>query len=110
MNGVNGFPASYPYLRIGYLAAPGRGERPWLLEGIGTPVVLEQADLPDVLKRGLDLVLVESSGLDSVESLDTLIACEGAGIPTVLHALQVPDLGSSIAAVASHIVTTDPAV
>lgn len=110
MNGVNSFPASYPYLRIGYLTAPGRGERPWLLEGIGTPVVLDQADLPYVLKLGLDLVLVESSGLDSAESLDTLIACEGAGIPTVLHALQVADLSSSIAAVVSHIVTTDPAV
>lgn len=109
MSELGSYPAPYPYLRIGYLSVPRRFERSSLLWGIGTRVDLEVADLTDELKYGLDLVVVEASDLESPRVLDVLIACEGAGIPTVLSVVHVEDLHSSIAGVVSHMVTINPA-
>lgn len=106
-------PRPYPYLRIGYInREQGQRGQPEsrMLQGVGTPVELADVDLLDAIKHGLDLVVVDASELRHEGILDTLIACEGAGIPTVLHAVRMEDLDRSVATVVSHIVTTDFAV
>lgn len=92
-------PQPYAYLRVGLLNA-----QP-VFESIGTTVPLEGADLADVLKNGLDYILLGPQDLRSSDALETLIACEGEGIPTVLRAERVEDLQAPVAAAVSHVVT-----
>src|SRR5699024_8737104 len=93
-----------------------RGQE-WILDGVGTHVVLEGTDVEAEIKHGLDLVVVEPAALGAedgpaleADALDILIACEGTGLPTVLRVSEMTDLEYRAAGVVSHIVTTDPSM
>lgn len=117
MNAFDTLPVPYPYLRIGHLGEDLIRDRERILDGVGTHVVLEASDIEAEIKNGLDLVVVEPSVLDLVNAplapagfLETLIACEGAGVPTVLHVRETEELARRATGVVSHIVTTDASV
>lgn len=117
MNDPDAAPAQYPYLRIGHLGEEPQRDDARILEGVGTHVTLESADIEQEIKHGLDLIVISSRLLESADApeelgtaLDLLIACEGSGIPTVLVAGNQEDLGSRVAGMVSHVVTTDSSV
>lgn len=117
MNDLDAVPAQYPYLRIGHLGEESHRDDGRILEGIGTHVTLESADIEEEIKHGLDLAVISPSLLESADApaeldaaLDLLIACEGSGIPTVLFAEGEEDLETRVAGVVSHVVTTDASV
>lgn len=117
MNDIVGLSRPYPYLRIGHLGMAHQRDRPRILTDVGVHIDLDHADLEAEFKLGLDLVIVEPTILADpidpkapVEYLDALIACEGAGIPTVLQAERAHELTSRVAGVVSHIATTDASV
>ncbi|WBL19787.1 glycosyltransferase [Citricoccus sp. NR2] len=98
-------PRPYPHLRVGFLGATP------LPQGAGTHIDLAGADIEQVLARGLDAVIVGSTGSDdaiSPELLEVLIACESAAVPMVLRATQPSDLDSPVAAVVSQIAAETP--
>lgn len=117
MNDSFGLSRPYPYLRIGHLGWGPQRDSPGVLADVGTHIDLDRADLEAEFRHGLDLVVVEPTILaDSgnlkapAEYLDTLIACEGVGIPTILLAARLEEMTSRVAGVVSHIVATDASV
>ncbi|MGO2944030.1 MAG: hypothetical protein ACTIDO_17255 [Brevibacterium aurantiacum] len=117
MNAFDAVPPQYPYLRIGHLGEVFQRDRARILNGVGTQVTLESADIEQEIKHGLDLVVIGPRLLESAyapeqrdKALDTLIACEGSGIPTLLLAEKEEDLESRVAGVVSHVVTLDASV
>jgi hypothetical protein len=92
-------PQPYPHLRVGHWsAAP-------LPEDMGLPVDLTKVGIDRALADGLDCVVVSAAGSDQridADLLEVLLACEAAGVPTVLRAGAVKDLRSPVAAVVSH--------
>lgn len=103
-------PEPYPYLRTGFLnTSP-------LPEQLGAAIDLDgmtAAGMEGELRNGLDFVVLGPGPADqgaeadqiSEEILTVLIACEAAGIPTILRADSPADLDSPVAAVVSHAVT-----